>query len=239
MIGIYKITNIINQKIYIGQSIDIEKRWGEHKRNAFNPKTHTYNYPLYKAIRKYGLANFQFEVLEETDIEHLTEEEQYFIDLYKTLNPQYGYNLVPAIEPKRGEKCNWAILTDKETELVINLIKNTELTFDAIGKMFHVSGSCIEDINKGRRRRQPNLQYPIRNNAKSLAHQGDKQNTAILTTQDVLVCRQRYINETLNDIYKDYANKISFSGFKSMIFGKTWKHLPCYKKRLKQWVYPK
>ena len=87
--------------------------------------------------------------------------------------------------------------------------------------MFHVSGSCIEDINKGRRRRQPNLQYPIRNNAKSLAHQGDRQNTAILTTQDILVCRQRYINDTFDDIYKDYANKISFSGFKSMIFGKT------------------
>lgn len=239
MTGIYKITNIINKKVYIGQSIDIEKRWGEHKRNAFNPNTHTYNYPLYRAIRKYGLTNFEFEVIEETDRQHLTTEEQYFINLYKALDPQYGYNLVPAIEPKRGENCNWAILTDKDTELVINLIINTDLTFEAIGAMFHVSSSCIEDINKGRRRHQDNLQYPLRKNAKSLAHRGEKQNTAILTTQDVLICRQRYVNEEIVDIYKDYANKMSFTGFKNMIFGRTWKHLPCYKKRLKQWVYPK
>lgn len=238
MIGIYKIVNTINNKVYIGQSIDIEKRWGEHRRNAFNKNTHTYDYPLYRAIRKYGLSNFKFEVIEETNQANLTEEEQYFIDKYHSLDPNYGYNLVPAIDPKRGENCNWAILTNKETLLIIDLIKNTNLSFVEIGSMFNVSGSCIEDINKGRRRRQDGLIYPLRNNAKSVAHRGERQNTAALTEREVLEIRNRYVNETIKEIYKDFSNKISFTGFKKIIYGTTWKHLPCYKKRLKQWVYP-
>ena len=73
--GIYKITNKVNNKVYIGQSIHVLYRWGQHQRNAFNPNTHTYNYPLYRAIRKYGIENFQFEVLEEvSSIDLLTEE---------------------------------------------------------------------------------------------------------------------------------------------------------------------
>ena len=77
MTGIYKITNTVNNKVYIGQSTNIEKRFGEHKRNAFNPKTHTYYYPLYCAIRKYCIDNFAFEVLEECSVEELTIREQY------------------------------------------------------------------------------------------------------------------------------------------------------------------
>ena len=106
MIGIYLITNKLNNKVYVGQSINIEKRWGEHKRNAFNSNTHTYNYPLYQAMRKYGLQSFNFQVLEETDIDKLTEEEQYYINQYHSLDPNCGYNLVPAINSKRGENCN-------------------------------------------------------------------------------------------------------------------------------------
>ena len=77
MTGIYKITNKLNNKVYIGQSINIPKRFGEHKRNAFNKNTHTYYYPLYKAIRLYGIDNFTFEVLEQCSIEDLTSKEQY------------------------------------------------------------------------------------------------------------------------------------------------------------------
>lgn len=62
MIGIYKITNKINHKCYIGQSNHIEKRLRDHK--TYEWKRHP-EYPLYKAFIKYGIENFTFEVIEE------------------------------------------------------------------------------------------------------------------------------------------------------------------------------
>ena len=84
MIGIYKITNLINNKIYIGQSIDCQRRWAEHKRaGQINPNSvknkRDYNLPIHCAIRKYGIKNFQFEVIEECERNVLDVKEQYWI----------------------------------------------------------------------------------------------------------------------------------------------------------------
>ena len=69
MKGIYKITNLINGNIYIGQSIDIENRFKTHKSRAFNENEREYEKPLYQAFRKYGLENFSFEIIEECEKE--------------------------------------------------------------------------------------------------------------------------------------------------------------------------
>lgn len=55
MYTVYKITNLVNEKCYIGSSINIEKRWVQEKNNAFNPNSKSYKYPLSCAFRKYGL----------------------------------------------------------------------------------------------------------------------------------------------------------------------------------------
>jgi predicted GIY-YIG superfamily endonuclease len=47
MFSVYKITNTINGRCYIGSSIHPEKRWRQHKNSAFNPHSPGYNYPLY------------------------------------------------------------------------------------------------------------------------------------------------------------------------------------------------
>lgn len=54
MIGIYKYTNQINGKIYIGQSLNVEHRNMAHKSSAFNQNANDYNSRFHKAIRKYG-----------------------------------------------------------------------------------------------------------------------------------------------------------------------------------------
>ena len=88
MIGIYKIENQINGKVYIGQSINIARRWKEHRSRANNNDT-----PLYRAINKYGLENFTFEILEECSVSELNEKEIYWIKYYNSTNRNIGYNL--------------------------------------------------------------------------------------------------------------------------------------------------
>lgn len=83
--GIYKITNKLNGKVYIGQSINIEDRWRRH-RNA------TDDFAIHQAFRKYGLDNFQFEVIEECPCAQLDEREQYWIEYYNSKNN--GYNMI-------------------------------------------------------------------------------------------------------------------------------------------------
>lgn len=90
---VYKITNIINQKSYIGSTTRREKRWQQHKNDAFNPNNERYNYPLYQAFRKYDLNNFSFDVLKDdfSTIEEMQNYEQEMILKYNTLSPN-GYN---------------------------------------------------------------------------------------------------------------------------------------------------
>ena len=72
MIGIYKITNNLNGKFYIGRSNDIERRWKEH---CSPTRYKTSNIPVEYAIHKYGKENFSLEVIEECPIEKTAERE--------------------------------------------------------------------------------------------------------------------------------------------------------------------
>ena len=78
MIGIYGIKNKINNKIYIGQSTKIEKRWTTHKREL-NKNKHANSF-LLRSYKKYGKENFEFLVLEECSKEKLNEKEEKWIN---------------------------------------------------------------------------------------------------------------------------------------------------------------
>ena len=60
MVGIYKITNNLNGHCYIGQSRNINKRWSDHKVASGNKNDKAYNYPLYRAFRKYVIRAADF-----------------------------------------------------------------------------------------------------------------------------------------------------------------------------------
>lgn len=91
MVGIYKIENKANGKIYIGQSVNIENRWKQHIREL-NKESHR-NQHLLNSWKKYGQDNFEFNVICTCTLEELDEKEIYYIDLYKTYNYEYGYNM--------------------------------------------------------------------------------------------------------------------------------------------------
>ena len=89
---IYKISNTVNNKVYIGQTaLSLERRWNLHKWTAENPSYPSYPYPLYRAMRKYGINNFKIEIIEEIDNKDLNEREIYWISYYDSYNK--GYNM--------------------------------------------------------------------------------------------------------------------------------------------------
>ena len=96
MIGIYKYQNKINNKVYIGQSINIEQRKNQHKSSIYNEKAKDYNSQFHQAVRKYGdLDNFSFEILIELDpleytYEILNDLERYYIKQFDSFHG--GYN---------------------------------------------------------------------------------------------------------------------------------------------------
>lgn len=89
IIGIYSITNKINNKKYIGYSIDIKRRWATHKRDLKNNKHE--NDHLQKAYNKYGENAFKYQIIEECTQEELKNKEKYWITFYNSKNN--GYNM--------------------------------------------------------------------------------------------------------------------------------------------------
>jgi group I intron endonuclease len=100
MIGIYIIKNLVNNKVYIGQTSNIKKRQAEHKRYLNNKGHH--NIYLQNAWNKYGEYNFKFSIIEECTINELNIKEQYWIEYYKSNIRKYGYNMTNGGDGVRG-----------------------------------------------------------------------------------------------------------------------------------------
>jgi len=98
--GIYKIENIINNKVYVGSSVSIEDRWIRHKSDLVKGKSCSIK--LQNSYNKHGVEYFEFSILEECDIENLIEREQYYIDMYNSYNE--GYNCCPMAGNSLGAK---------------------------------------------------------------------------------------------------------------------------------------
>lgn len=90
MAYIYQIKNSINGKIYVGKTLEnVEKRWKEHQRDS--QKERNKNRPLYRAINKYGIDNFEVSILEEVSDISVNEREKYWIELLGSF--KNGYNV--------------------------------------------------------------------------------------------------------------------------------------------------
>lgn len=87
--GIYKITNQKTGECYIGQAVDVRKRWYDHAKAMIGIDTPQNNL-LYTAAQKYGLDDFTFELLLECKPNELDIKEKYFIELYNSNT--FGYN---------------------------------------------------------------------------------------------------------------------------------------------------
>lgn len=132
---VYKITNKVNNKFYIGQTrVSIEHRFKQHIKRSSEPKK--YNSHLYEAMRKYGVENFFIEIVEEvnTSLDDLYEREKYWIKYLDARNTFIGYNID---EGGRGGDVIHLLSKDKRDEI------NNKIRLQNLGK--HQSR---ETINK-------------------------------------------------------------------------------------------
>lgn len=161
--AIYKITNMINNKIYIGQSIDPNHRFISHCSRANNDSD---NSPIHTAIKKYGKENFVLDIIEWT--EDYNNRERYWIQKLNSLSP-FGYNVAKGGEEpphKYGEQHHKSIITEEQVNIIINELKKGELTEPQIGKLFNppFNQTLINNINWGITHKRNNETYPIRKN---------------------------------------------------------------------------
>ncbi len=87
--GIYRITNINNNKSYIGKSVDVKKRLIDHVKGSLGISTIA-DQEIHHAMSEEGIEQFMFQLLEQVDKDKLNEREKHYISLYRT--QEYGYN---------------------------------------------------------------------------------------------------------------------------------------------------
>ena len=97
MVTIYKYTNIINKKVYIGQTRQLLEKRAKYNGSGYQNCVH-----FYAAIQKYGWESFVPEILEEVDENKADEREQYYIQLYDSINNGYNIDLGGHIEKHRS-----------------------------------------------------------------------------------------------------------------------------------------
>lgn len=157
---IYKITNDINNKVYIGKTEwSIEKRFKEHLRDA--NKQYRQNRPLYRAIHKYGQEHFSVEEIEEVSNELLDEREQYWIEYYHSYH--FGYNGTKGGDGKRlydyDDICDYYEKTknQKATAIYFNIDPNTVKRALEINKIQIIPSNEQQIIQKGKKINQYDL----------------------------------------------------------------------------------
>ena len=149
--GIYKITNQLNGKFYIGKSVNIYKRWLEHCRSKDTC-------PIHKAIQKYGKENFSLKILEECTKQELNNKEIFWIQRYNGYQDSNCYNAT-----RGGDGASHPVkLTYNNVLEIVNLLKTTDESIRKIADFYNVSSKTISNINNGHSRILENQQYPIR-----------------------------------------------------------------------------
>lgn len=137
MAYIYKITNLINGKIYIGKTLlTVEKRWKEHCEDY--KKQRNEKRPLYSAMNKYGIENFKIEQIEECSDKIINEREVYWIEHYQSF--KHGYNAT--------------IGGDGKAYLDYDLICETYKQVQNAAKTAEICGCCADSVRNILRERK-------------------------------------------------------------------------------------
>jgi len=213
---IYTITNILNNKIYVGYTKDFNHRKYDHI-NQLNNNIHGNSY-LQNSWNFYKKDSFIFEILEKCEEKYLASQENYWCNMLNTHNKQFGYNyrptspdnsspLLEATKQKLREKA-LGRLHSKETKLKISLIK------------------------KGRPSSKKNTKQPFKGIYKKI-YQYDLDGNFIKEWKSINVLEKSF-NKTMKSVYNAMTNKKSYLNFQWRFYkkdkikayiSKKWKYL--------------
>ncbi len=203
MASIYKITNKINNKVYIGKTNNsIQQRFKEHIRDS---KKHS-NRPLYRAFNKYGIDNFTISMVEECNPEVAAEREIYWINYYKSFHNGYNATL-------GGDGTVW---------LDYDLIYETYLQTKNVTETAAICGCCKDSVRFVLEEKGISCETLLENNRKARSKAVlmlDKENNPLRTFNS--------LSEAALFIGKGTSSHIqaACSGKRKTAYGYKWKYL--------------
>lgn len=230
MKAIYKWTNLQNEKVYIGKSVNIANRARQYRYEVNRGS----NRPIIAALKKYGFENFKFEIIENCDDlnnEQLLEREQYWMNYYDSQNQEKGYNLLGANETplenfSLGSKNIKARLNEEKVLLIRELIflqnispsevykiYSNEISFDAFCKAYR--GETWKNVDMSM----------IRNINSEVERKGKPK--AKMSKEDVKEIRRLSEEEnwTISEIYDKYLGICTRGTIKRIVNYETWKNI--------------
>lgn len=237
MSGIYKITNIINGKIYIGSTVNLYNRFNQHI-NELRKNTHN-NPHLQFAWNKYKEHNFVFEVIECVDKNELLQREQYWLDYYKSYDPEIGYNICKiagnCLGITRSEKTKQRISKSKKG------IKKSEKTKQRMRRPKNKTLIKLmngEPVKKKKRKEKPKEQHIIKkvkkikqkktleeiHKQRSESQRGSNNPNAKLTELDILKIKEMLTQNIKIKKIAEFFN-VSSTTISDIKANKKWKHV--------------
>ena len=235
MQGIYKITNKLNNMIYIGQASDLKERLSQHKQKRF--------VPIDMWINMIGVENFNFEIIEEGPDIDLNEREQYYIKYYNS--QKTGYNKQDGgFNNSIGEGNGRAKLTYDDV-IAIRTAYNNHQNQKATYELFKdkITFNSFQSVWQGRSWANVMPEVFTEENKKYYTSEMN-QKTALLTKKEVLKYRTYYIShtakETFNYMVNEKGNIMKEATFRKILTGdlktnNAYKDIPIYKKSLNSW----
>lgn len=235
MCGIYRIINKINNKSYIGQSKNICVRWNEHylsSREVNNENKNKNCSIIHKALNKYGVENFTFEVLTLCNPCDLNDEEKYFISYYNTLIPN-GYNIEPGGHPpsKFGSNNH----NSKMNENDIYKIRESYALGDKKNNVYEtykdiISINTFNDIWQGKTWTHIHMDVYTLENKQKQKNNYDKisarKSVQVLSDEDILKIRHlKNDGYSKKYVHNQYYSNININTFNDIWYNMTFKHI--------------
>jgi group I intron endonuclease len=216
VVGIYKITNLIDNKVYIGQTVNYRKRKNSHLSSLKENKHH--NEHLQRAFNKYGENSFEMELLEECKIEELDKLERYYIKELDACNHDKGYNMMYGGQRYR------------------NFTKEVRLKMSEAGKGRKFTDEHKKKISlaqKGKKISQESINKSIATKKRNKEHWGEKNPNALISDK---IAEQIIIDLLKGISANDISNKYQVSNdvVYNLMYGKTYLHImPDVREKLK------